>query len=263
MAHPTPLARSAAILTCVAALFACDRARGQDVDAPFEVVAQWPHDSQAYTQGLIWDDSVLLESTGSYGRSDLRRVDLATGRVLASTPLAANRFGEGLARMGSRLFQLTWESNIGYIYDAETLAPIDSFTYAGEGWGLTTDGVSLIMSDGSDSIRYMSPETFVTERSVHVKHQGNPLRKLNELEFVNGDILANVYETDWLARIDPATGVVTQLLDFASLYPKGNRPYGTDVFNGIAVGPDSGTLLVTGKMWPVLFTVRLKKPAVQ
>lgn len=260
MTHATPFGHTLALFACVGALYSCDRARGQDVDVPFDVIAQWPHDSQAYTQGLVWDDSVLLESTGLYGKSELRRVDLNTGRVLSFTALAANRFGEGIARVGSRLFQLTWESNVGYVYDADTFAPIDSFTYSGEGWGLATDGVSLIMSDGSDSLRYMSPETFVTERVVHVKHQGNPLRKLNELEFVNGEILANVYETDWLARIDPATGVVLQLVDFASLYPKGDRPYGTDVFNGIAKGPEPGTLLVTGKLWPVLFTVRLKEP---
>jgi glutamine cyclotransferase len=221
------------------------------------VVAQFPHDPTAYTQGLLWADSVLYESTGRYGHSEVRRVDLRSGRVLAARSLAADRFGEGLALLKGRLYQLTWQSGIAYTYDAITLAPRDSFHYAGEGWGLTTDGTSLIMSDGSDSLRILSPTSFEVQRVVHVRYNGSPLQKLNELEYVNGELLANVYESDWVLRIDPTTGDVHELIDFANLYPK--RAAWSEVMNGIAIGPDSGQLLLTGKLWPTMFEVRLHK----
>lgn len=238
---------------------ACDGARGEETAPPFELVATYPHDTGAYTQGLLWDDSVMLESTGQYGRSDLRRVDLTTGRVLHSRKLADNRFGEGLVKLGSKLYQLTWENGVAYVYDAATFAPTDSFTYKGEGWGLATDGTSLIMSDGSDSLRWLDPATFTLQKTVKVTYQGSAFPKLNEMEWVNGKLLANVYESDWIARIDPATGVVERLYDFASLWPRGQRTYGVDVFNGISLGPQPGTLLVTGKLWPWLYVVRLKE----
>jgi glutamine cyclotransferase len=223
--------------------------------AGFEVTHTFPHDSTAYTQGLVWSGNVLYESTGLYGRSDVRMVDLHTGKVLASRPLAPDRFGEGLALLKGRLYQLTWQSGVAYTYDAATLAPRDSFQYAGEGWGLTMDGASLIMSDGSDSLRILSPETFRVQRVVHVRYNGSPMRQLNELEYVKGDILANVYGSNWVLRIDPATGEVRELLDFADLYP--DRPTSAEVMNGIAVAPDSGQLLLTGKLWPVMFEIRL------
>lgn len=249
------------LLALVALPFAaCDHARSEtvDEDAPFEVVATFPHDTGAYTQGLIWADSVLYESTGRYGDSEVRIVELATGRVLRTTPLASNRFGEGLALLNSKLYQLTWEAGVGYVYDATTLAPLDSFTYKGEGWGLTTDGRSLIMSDGSDSLRWITPGTWATEKVVRVRYQDSPLSKLNELEFIDGEVWANVYESDWVVRIDPATGVVREMLDFAALWPRGQRPYGADVMNGIARAPAPGQLLLTGKLWPSMYSVRLK-----
>lgn len=245
------------LVTLVAAT-GCDKARGETTPPPFEVIAEAPHDTGAYTQGLLWDGKSLLESTGRYGRSELRRVDLTSGRVLASVALPSNRFGEGLALVNGRLFQLTWESRVGYVYDPATLAQVDSFTYAGEGWGLATDGTSLIMSDGSDSLRFLSPTDFRTERVVRVTHEASPLSKINELEYVDGEILANVYESDWIVRIDPATGKVKELLDFATLYPRGQRDYGTEVMNGIARGPMPDQLILTGKLWPKLFVVRLK-----
>jgi glutamine cyclotransferase len=225
----------------------------------YDVTARFPHDSAAYTQGLLWSDSVLFESTGEYGHSEVRRVDLESGRVLASKPLPRDRFGEGLALYKGRLFQLTWQSGVAYSYDAATLAPRDSFRYAGEGWGLTTDGDSLIMSDGSDSLRILSPATFQVQRVVHVRYNGSPLRQLNELEFVNGEILANVYQSNWILRIDPATGNVLETLDFADLFPK--RPSYAEVMNGVAIAPDGRRLLLTGKYWPVLFQVQLRAPA--
>lgn len=237
---------------------ACAGARGETVPPPFEVVAEFPHDTAAYTQGLVWDNGTVLESTGRYGQSELRRVELATGKVLQSVPLAGNRFGEGLARVGDRLYLLTWESKVGYVFDARTLAPVDSFTYEGEGWGLATDGASLFMSDGSDSLRVLDPRTRRVTRIVKVRQDGSPLSKLNELEYVNGELYANVYESDWVARIDPASGAVQEMIDLAELFPKARRTARMDVMNGIAVGPTPGTFLLTGKLWPTMYQVRFR-----
>jgi glutamine cyclotransferase len=253
--------RSLASLGMTIAVIGCG---GSDVpaDAPFEITGQYPHDSTAYTQGLVWADSVLYESTGNYGRSQLRRVDLRTGRVLQSVALGSDRFGEGLALLGGRLYQLTWQEHVGYVYDPATLALVDSFKYAGEGWGLATDGTSLILSDGSDSLRFLSPKDFSTTRVVKVKSAGgSPVQSLNELEWMGGDLLANVYQTNWIVRINPATGEVREQLDLAALYPATDRPRGAEVMNGIAVAPDGTQLLLTGKFWPVLFQVRLKPSA--
>lgn len=249
--------RGLALLLMTLASLACSRPR-DDAPATFEVTARFPHDTTAYTQGLVWDDSVLYESTGRYAHSELRRVELRTGRVLASRALPSSHFGEGLALLEGRLYQLTWKSGVGYVYDAATLAPLDSFTYAGEGWGLATDGATLFMSDGSDSIRVLEPATRTTVRVLHVRFNDAPVVKLNELEYVDGALLANVYETDLVLRIDPTTGAVTRVLDFGELYP--DRPLGADVLNGIAISPESGQLLLTGKYWPVMFQVRLTPP---
>jgi glutamine cyclotransferase len=236
---------------------ACKGSEGKR-SASYEVTDHFPHDPTAYTQGLLWADSVLFESTGLYGHSELRRVDLRSGRVLASRALAADRFGEGLALLKGRLYQLTWKEGVAYTYDAATLAPRDSFHYSGEGWGLTTDGISLIMSDGSDSLRFLSPATFEVQHVVHVRYNGAPLYQLNELEYANGEVLANVYQTNWVLRIDPATGTVRETIDFADLYP--DRPTTAEVMNGIAIAPDGRQLLLTGKLWPVLFQVKLNAP---
>lgn len=250
-----PMAGLVTTFVAILAAAGCGNAQNER-SAVFEVTDRLPHDSTAYTQGLLWADGVLFESTGLYGHSEVRRIDLRSGRVLASRALPANRFGEGLALVKGRLYQLTWESGVAYIYDASTLAPLDSLRYPGEGWGLATDGTSLIMSDGSDSLRILSPTTFQVQRVVHVRYKGAPLYQLNELEYVNGDVLANVYQSNWVLRIDPVTGDVRQVLDFADLYP--DRPASAEVMNGIALAPDGRQLLLTGKLWPVLFQVRLR-----
>ena len=237
---------------------ACGSGERHQSAASYEVTGRFPHDPTAYTQGLVWAGSILFESTGLYGHSELRRVDLRSGRVLASRPLTADRFGEGLALLKGRLYQLTWKEGVAYAYDAATLAPRDSFHYAGEGWGLATDGTSLIMSDGSDSLRVLSPATFQVQRVVHVRYNGAPLYQVNELEYVNGEVLANVYQSNWVMRIDPATGTVREAIDFGDLYPE--RPASAEVMNGIALAPDGSQLLLTGKLWPVLFQVRLGAP---
>jgi glutamine cyclotransferase len=240
----------ATICTCVA----CNGAESQKA-AAYTVTATFPHDSNAYTQGLLWGDSALYESTGLYGHSDVRRVDLRTGRVVASRPLPADRFGEGLTLLKGRLYQLTWKAGVVYTYDPATLALQDSMKYSGEGWGLTTDGTNLIMSDGSDSLRVVSPQDFSVRRVVHVRYQNAPMHQLNELEYVNGEILANVYESNWLLRIDPETGQVKQAVDFSDLYT--DRPPTAEVMNGVALAPDGQHLLLTGKLWPRLFEVKL------
>lgn len=250
-----PMAGLVTTFVAILATAGCGNAQDER-SAAFDVTDRLPHDSTAYTQGLLWADGVLFESTGLYGHSEVRRVDLRSGRVLASRALPANRFGEGLALVKGRLYQLTWESGVAYIYDASTLAPLDSLRYPGEGWGLATDGTSLIMSDGSDSLRILSPTTFQVQRVVHVRYKGAPLYQLNELEYVNGDVLANVYQSNWVLRIDPVTGDVRQVLDFADLYP--DRPASAEVMNGIALAPDGRQLLLTGKLWPVLFQVRVR-----
>lgn len=222
----------------------------------FDVTAHYPHDSSSYTQGLLWADSVLFESAGRYGHSDVRRVDLSSGRVLARHVLAPDRFGEGLALASGRLYQLTWQSGIAYVYDPSTLSLVDSLRYPGEGWGLTTDGKQLVMSDGSDSLRFLDPSTFRVERVVHVKSNGQPIQRLNELELIDGDVFANVYESNWIVRIDPANGNVREMLDFSDLYEK--RASYAEVMNGISLAPDGKHLLLTGKLWPVMFEVQLK-----
>jgi glutamine cyclotransferase len=247
-----------AALSASLVLSACGSGERHQSGASYEVTGRFPHDPTAYTQGLVWAGSILFESTGLYGHSELRRVDLRSGRVLASRPLTADRFGEGLALLKGRLYQLTWKEGVAYAYDAATLAPRDSFHYAGEGWGLATDGTLLIMSDGSDSLRVLSPATFQVQRVVHVRYNGAPFYQLNELEYVNGEVLANVYQSNWVMRIDPATGTVREAIDFADLYPE--RPGSAEVMNGIALAPDGSQLLLTGKLWPVLFQVRLGAP---
>lgn len=232
--------------------------RSGNVSTDYEVTNRFPHDSTAYTEGLLWADSVLFESTGRYGHSAIRRADLRSGKILASRSLARGRFGEGLAFLEGRLYQLTWKNGVAYTYDAATLSPRDSFHYPGDGWGLTTDGTSLILSDGSDSLRILSPATFQVQRVVHVVHDGAPLKRLNELEYAKGEVLANVYQSDRVARIDPVTGAVRQIIDFADLYPK--RAASAEVMNGIALAPDGQQLLLTGKEWPFVFQVRLPAP---
>jgi glutamine cyclotransferase len=202
-------------------------------------------------------DGVLLESTGLYGHSQLRRVDPRTGHVLATVALASDRFGEGLARLGGRLFQLTWQHQTGYVYDAASLARTDSFSYTGEGWGLTTDGLFLILSDGTATLRFLDPVTFRVVRTLLVQEGTSPLTRLNELEYHRGELLANVYQSSWIVRIDPQSGRVRGWLDMADLVPPRLADHEQDVLNGIAYDSVSGDVLVTGKRWPVLYRIRL------
>ena len=246
------------ILSIVAGVFmlACGERRAPD----YIVTATLPHDTDAYTQGLLYHEGVFYESTGEYGHSTVRRVDVATGRPLASVALPSRRFGEGLALVGERLYQLTWQSQVGYVYDVSSLALVDSFTYSGEGWGLTSDGVSLIMSDGTDTLRFLDPRTYRVIRKVDVRDGESPLRKINELELVNGVLLANIYQSDWVVGIDPKTGKIRRWIDLVGLLPEKRRSATTDVLNGIAYDSATNRLFVTGKRWPAVFEIRLTTP---
>jgi len=224
----------------------------------YEVVNVWPHDRGAFTEGLTYLKGILLESTGLNGSSTLRKVDLPTGRVLQEVRLPSQYFGEGMTVLGDKIYQLTWQSQTGFVYDLESMELEREFSYTGEGWGLTTDGRSLIMSDGTNQIRFLDPATFQVTRTISVFSQGQPLRQLNELEYVKGEILANIWETQSVARIDPATGRLLGLVDFSGLLAPEDRDSHTDVLNGIAYDAGGDRLFVTGKDWPKLFEVRLK-----
>lgn len=232
--------------------------------APFtyytcEIRQRWPHDPAAFTQGLLFlDPQTLLEGTGMNGKSSLRRVDLATGRVLQQVDLPFRHFGEGIALLRGKVYQLTWKDHLGFIYDAATLRREGEFSYQGEGWGLTTDGSSLILSDGTDRLRFLDPATFAVQRTLRATHQGKPVDRLNELEFVDGQIYANIWGADLIARLDPATGQSTGVIDCSALYPLATRATPEQVLNGIAWDPSTKRLLLTGKWWPEIFEVSLK-----
>jgi len=229
----------------------------------YQVVATYPHDPGAFTQGLVYLDGTLYEATGSagVGPSSLRRVNLTTGAVEARHDLATEHFGEGIAVVGDRIIQLTWQSQTGFVYDRATFRQLETFRYPGEGWGLAYDGRRLIMSDGTDRLRFLDPNTFVEAGSVLVRNGDDPVEQLNELEYIDGQVYANVWKTDRIVRIDPATGQVTALIDLAGLLPAADREtFQVDVLNGVAYDADSDRLLVTGKLWPKLFEIELVEP---
>jgi glutaminyl-peptide cyclotransferase len=222
----------------------------------YTVVRSYPHDPQAFTQGLEYVDGVLYESTGLNGRSGIRKVTLETGAVLQSQPLDPAYFGEGITVWKNRIIQLTWQSGLGFVYDRETLQQQRSFKYTGEGWGLTHDGTRLIMSDGSDSgtLRLLDPETLRQVGTLTVRDGGRPVSRLNELEWVKGEIYANVWQSDRVAVISPKTGRVTAWIDLHGLLNP-REASGVDVLNGIAYDARGDRLFVTGKLWPRIFQI--------
>ena len=224
----------------------------------YEVVRVWPHDRSAFTQGLVYRDGDLLESTGLNGESTLRQVELKTGRVLKQISVPIQFFAEGLAVLGEKAFQLTWQNHRGFVYNAYTFQLEKEFTYDGEGWGLTTDGRSLVLSDGTSHIRFLDPTSFQVTRMIDVTSDGRSVAQLNELEWIGGEIFANVWQTNLVVRIEPATGHVRGVIDFSGLLSAEDRHPDTDVFNGIAYDAAQDRLFVTGKHWPKLFEVRIK-----
>lgn len=224
------------------------------------VLERLPHDPQAFTQGLVWHAGTLYESTGGYGTSSLRQLDAQSGQVLAVRRLAPALFGEGLARVGRQLFQLTWQENRLLVYDITDLTPTRTLPYPYEGWGATWDGRHLIVSDGSASLRFLDPHTLTLHRTLVVRDGMTAIARLNELEWVNGEILANVYGEPRIACIDPATGRVRAWLDVSPLIPPETLADPEAVANGIAYDPGQQTLYVTGKRWPVLFRLAWPGP---
>ncbi|MEO6725757.1 MAG: glutaminyl-peptide cyclotransferase [Blastocatellia bacterium] len=223
----------------------------------YEIIKAYPHDPAAFTQGLVYNQGNLYESTGLNGQSSLRKVELETGRVLKKVDVASQYFAEGLALFNNKLYQLTWITNKGFVYDLDSFGSVGNFNYADEGWGLTHDGHSLIMSDGSNRIRYLDPETFQVQRTITVQDNGTAIRQLNELEYIKGEIFANIWQTDRVARIDPQTGRVTGWLNLGGLLSPEDRTRPVDVLNGIAYDEAGDRLFITGKLWPKLFEVRL------
>jgi glutamine cyclotransferase len=223
----------------------------------YDIVHIYPHDADAFTQGLIFRDGFLYESTGINGRSTLRKVELETGKVVQQRRIDARYFAEGLTDWGDQLLQLTWASNVGFVYDLASFEPRRTFSYPGEGWGLTHDTSSVIMSDGTADLRFLDPMTLTERRRVKVTDQGEPVRSLNELELVGGLVYANVWLTDRIAIIEPQSGRVTAWLDLTDLYRRPG-PRGDYVLNGIAYDAAANRLFVTGKLWPRLFEIRLR-----
>jgi glutamine cyclotransferase len=225
----------------------------------YEIVKSYPHDSQAFTQGLVYEgDGLFLEGTGLYGGSSLRRVELETGRVLQKTDLNKSLFGEGVALWKDRIVQLTWQSGLGLVYDRVNLEKIGNFNYSSEGWGITSDNHSLIMSDGSNVLHILDPESFAETGKIAVTSNGSPLGSLNELEYINGKIYANVWPTYWIAIISPDTGNVLGRINLAGILKK-NETGGkkVDVPNGIAYDDRDNRLFITGKLWPRLYEIKL------
>ena len=224
----------------------------------YEIVNTYPHDPSAYTQGLIYRDGYLFESTGLHGGSSLRKVRLKTGEVVKRKTINSDYFGEGLTDWGDQLVQLTWRSNTGFVYDALTFELKKTFKYPGEGWGLTRDNDRLIMSDGTSSLRFLDPETMKETGRLEVIDNGFPVSMLNELEMVRGQIFANVYNTEEIVIISPQSGHVAGRISLVGLLEKFKVSKEVDVLNGIAYDPERDRLFVTGKCWPKLFEIRLK-----
>lgn len=229
-------------------------ARGADLK--LKVLRSYPHDSRAFTQGLLMADGKLYESTGLYGRSSVRRVDLASGMAEAASALPSDLFGEGLARVGQRLIQLTWKDGKALVWDLGTLTKVAEFSYDGEGWGLCFDGKRLVMSDGSDRLVFRDPTSFDKIGEVRVRRQGKPVTNLNELECMHGLVYANVWQDNHIARIDEASGEVTGWIDASGLLDRVSAA-SADVLNGIAAVDGTDHLLVTGKLWPNLYEVEI------
>nr|WP_153866733.1 MULTISPECIES: glutaminyl-peptide cyclotransferase [Myxococcaceae] len=243
-------------------LAACGRTAAPAAPGPapvagYRVVNSFPHDPQAFTEGLVYRNGHLYESTGLEGRSSVREVTLETGVIVRRHNLDPQYFGEGLALMSGRLFQLTWKTQQGFLYDAASLQPAGGFTYAGEGWGLTDDGTSLIQSNGTATLRFLDPVSFAVQRELVVKDAGREVKDLNELEYIKGELWANVWLTERIARIDPASGQVKGWVDLKGLPLVEHRTGNEDVHNGIAYDAAADRILVTGKYWARIYEIQV------
>lgn len=234
----------------------------------YEIVNTFPHDPKAFTQGLIFHNGFLYESTGQYEESTLRKVDIATGKIVQQTPLGDDFFGEGAAILDDKLYQVTWREGTAFVYNLADLKPIKELRYTGEGWGLTTDGTNLIMSDGTHVIRLVDPDTFKTVRTIVVNREdGRPLMQINELEYVKGEIWANIWHSEnpqtlgrpnHIARIDPASGKLLGFIDLSGISPEDQRRDSENTLNGIAYDAAADRIFVTGKNWAKLYEIKVK-----
>ena len=256
------MTRVVACVLLVAASIAPSAQRRQPTTAPvigYTIVKIYPHDREAFTQGLVFLDGILYEGTGLKGKSSIRKVKPETGEVLQIEKLEDRYFGEGISVVGDRLIQITWQSGVGFVYDKKTFQRQRSFNYEGEGWGLTYDGTRLIMSDGTATLRFLDPQTLKETGRLDVKDGRLPVESINELEMVKSELFANIWPTDRIARINPKTGQVTGWLDLAGILDPRDR-VNVDVLNGIAYDAAGDRLFVTGKQWPKLFEIKLKQP---
>jgi glutamine cyclotransferase len=226
----------------------------------YNIVHTYPHDRNAFTEGLVFEDGVLYEGTGLLGQSTLRRVELETGDILQIRELSAEFFGEGITIYGDKIIQLTWQSHVGFVYDKNSFELIQEFNYSTQGWGITHDGTRLIMSDGTSTLHFLDPQTFEEIGQLEVFDNDGPVTKLNELEYVQGEIYANVWQTDRIAIIAPETGRVVGWVDLRGLLTAEGRSEPVDVLNGIAYDAGTDRLFVTGKLWPKLFEIKLISP---
>jgi glutamine cyclotransferase len=251
------------ILIAVATVAACacgPASQGAGIpEYGYDVVHVYPHDPGAYTQGLFYLNGVMYESTGLNGLSSIRKVRLETGEVLQKHDIPEQYFGEGIINWKDRLVEITWKSEIGFIYDLNSFAAKGQFMYSGEGWGLTQDGKRIIMSDGTAELRFWDPETLRETGRITVTDEGRPVDQLNELEWIKGEVYANVYQTNRIARIDPSSGKITGWIDLTGILPPADRFRQVDVLNGIAYDARTDRLFVTGKLWPKLFEIKLVK----
>lgn len=252
--------RGAGLLIVLGGFFAASPQLDAAEQWRVKVLATYPHDAGAFTQGLLFEKAgeVLLESTGQYGKSSLRRVEAKTGRLLQNIRLDTSLFGEGLAKVDTRLVQLTWENGVAIVWDAATLTEIQRWSYEGEGWGLTFDGNQLIQSDGSAWLKFRDPNDFSLQAKLEVKLAGVPVPNLNELEFADGKLYANIWGKNEIVRVDPQTGEVEAVIQVKDLLQPNEQP-GTDVLNGIAWDEKSKTFWITGKLWPKMFQVVFEK----
>lgn len=225
----------------------------------YRVIRTYPHDPNAFTQGLIYEDGHLYESTGLYGHSTVREVDLQSGNVVQERKLPNQYFGEGLTNWGNTLVQLTWKAHLGFVWDRKTLQLIRTFHYSGQGWGLTQDGHDLILSDGTPTLRYLDPNTFQVVRRLTVTDHGKPVKEINELEYIRGQIWANIWMSNRIARISPATGQVVAWVNLKGIIPDVELRNSNAVLNGIAWDKSSNRIFVTGKLWPELFQIQVVK----
>jgi len=226
----------------------------------YKIVNTYPHDRNAFTQGLVFEDGILYEGTGLHGQSTLRKVELETGDILRILTLPAQFFGEGVTIYGNKLIQLTWQSNVGFIYDKESFELLQEFNYSTEGWGITHDGKRLIMSDGTSTLHFLDPETFQEIGQIEVYDRNGPVTKLNELEYVQGEIYANIWKTDRVARIAPLTGQVMGWIELENILSPEDRNHRVDALNGIAYDAKNDRLFVTGKFWPKIIEIEMISP---